>query len=279
MRSRWTRSRASSAPVDVECHLYRESSTAFFEHRDVRKLLGGHGPSLVLLDGPRAFAAVLEDFWRVEAVADPGTVLAIPDTIPYDEVTQRATCTSTFHSGDVWKLLHCLAAVRPELSWFTVRAAPCGLTFVHGLDPASTVLRDRFPELLEQFGLLPFEVSLDPPGAILENDWDLVAARLQARVVGAATPGGEVGPEIEGSTESSLSRRVRELEERERARRAEAEELGRALAAANEALRTRDATAEATAAELEALRSTKLYRWTRPLRRVVARARHHGEVA
>jgi hypothetical protein len=215
--------------------------------------------------------------------------------IPFDEVTQRADRVHDFYTGDVWKMLHCLADTRPDLSWFTVRTPPSGLTFVTGLDPSSTVLRDRYPELVQKFGKRPFDESTSTPGDVIDNDWNLVADRLlgwRAEARRAAAERDEAGdqgpgqggdfadaPTVAGAAPEALSRRVRELEERDVARRAEAEDLRRAVDNAEAKVRARMSDVDSAAAELEALRATKLYRWTRPLRRVVARLGRHGDVA
>lgn len=276
-----------SRPISVECHLYRETSVEFFKHRDVRKLFGGRGPSLVFIDGLHEFPAALEDFLNVESIADPSTIVVLHDMIPFDEATQRPERVHDFYTGDVWKMLHCLAEVRPDLSWFTVRTPPSGLTFVHGLDATSSVLRDGYTELVEQFGRLPFDDSLQTPGEVVDNDWDLVAARLLGwRVAGrrSAAARDEIEsasdiPAVGGGSREALSRRVRELEERDLTRRAENDELRRAADHAEAQLRQRHSDANTAADELAALRATKLYRWTRPARRVVARLRHRGTVA
>ena len=268
-----------SKPISVECHLYRETSTEFFKHRDVRKLFGGRGPSLVFIDGLHEFPQALEDFWQVEAISDPGTIVVLHDMLPFDEVTQRADRVHDFYTGDVWKMLHCLAEVRPDLAWFTVRTPPSGLTFVTGLDSDSTVLRDRYTELVQQFGRLPFDATHATPGEVVDNDWNAIADRLlgwraASRRSAAARDeleSREDATEVIGATDEALSRRVRELEERDVERRAERDELRRAVDHAESQLRQRHSDADATAAELEALRATKLYRWTRPARRLVAK--------
>ena len=167
-----------SHPIDVELHLYRETSTQFFE-RDVRSLFGGRGPSLVFIDGLHEFPGVLQDFANVEAISDPGTIVLLHDMIPFDEPTQRAERVHEFYTGDVWKLLHCLADVRPDLSWFTIRTPPSGLTVVGGLDPTSTVLRDQYDKLVERFASLTFEDAAHVPGPVLDNDWAVVSESLR----------------------------------------------------------------------------------------------------
>jgi hypothetical protein len=278
-----------SHPVSVETHLYRETSTEFFKRRDVRKLFGGRAPSLVFIDGLHEFPAALEDFWQVEAISDPGTIVVLHDMIPFDEVTQRPERVHNFYTGDVWKMLPCLADVRPDLSWFTVRTPPSGLTFVTGLDASSTVLRDRYSELVQRFGHLPFDEQRATPGEVVDNDWDRVAGRLRewratsrrhsAAAVDSLGQTDDDGAPIEAADRDALSRRVRELEEQEIARREQCGELTRSLEHAEAQLRDWTHDADNSKAQLEALRGTKLYRWTRVLRRVYGRVRPGREVA
>jgi hypothetical protein len=265
-------------PIQVGCHLYRETSTEFFTGRDVRTLFGGEGPALVFIDGLHEFPTALEDFWRVEAVSDPGTIVVLHDVIPFDEITQRADQVYEFYTGDGWKLLHCLADARPDLSWFTVRTPPSGLTFVTGLDSTSTLLRDQHDKLVARFGALTFEDSRDVPGPVIENDWDLVAERLSRwrAEVGGGAQGHDAGsdiPLVEHRDVESLARRVRELEQINVTTRKELANAKRAAVThGGELVWMTDP--DSAFAELQRMRQTKLYRWTKPLRSVYSRLRN-----
>jgi hypothetical protein len=270
-------------PINVECHLYRETSGEFFEGHDVRALFGGRAPELAFIDGLHHFPTVLEDFLNVEAISDPSTIVLFHDMIPFDEITQRAERVFDFYTGDVWKLLHCLADVRPDLSWFTVRTPPSGLTFVTGLDPASTVLRDQYEKLVARYDALPFEDSLHTPGQVLDNDWDLVAAQLrewQAAVLETPAPtitdSAATVAVAEPATATALARRVRELEGLEASRQRELEDLK--WAARRSATLGWLMDPDSAYAELERLRATRLHRWTRPVRQAYSRLRFRRDI-
>jgi len=268
-------------PIAIEYHLYPETSNEFFERRDVRKLFGGAGPSVAFIDGLHTFPAVLEDFWRVEAISDPDTLIVLHDMIPLDEITQRAERVYHFYTGDVWKLLHCLADVRPDLSWFTVRTPPSGLTVVSGLDPSSTVLRDRYTELVERFGGLTFDQASDIPGLVVDNDWRLVADQLRQWRAGRTPPAPATPAADDAAAQSpsrtELAQRVRQREEELRratgTRRAQPWELERVEAR----LQEWKVALDAANAHLDAIQQSRLLRWTRPLRRVYQRL--HGRRA
>ncbi|MEX2032559.1 MAG: class I SAM-dependent methyltransferase, partial [Dehalococcoidia bacterium] len=262
-------------PIAVEFHLYRETSTQFFEERDVRSLFGGNAPSLVFIDGLHEFPAVLQDFAHVEAISDPNTIVLLHDMIPFDEATQRADRVHEFYTGDVWKLLHCFADVRPELAWFTIRTPPSGLTVVAGLDSSSPVLGDQYDKLVERFGRLTFEDAVNVPGPVLDNDWSVVAdnlRRLQEDCTpeGVASARGSIGSLVDARDTEKLARRIRGLEAADATRRKELSALKRAR---REAALGVVMDPESAQAQLELLRNTKLFRWTRPLRGAYARLR------
>ena len=267
-------------PISVEFHLYTETSGEFFNQRDVRALFGGAGPSLVFIDGLHAFTAVLEDFAHVEAIADPGTLVLLHDMIPFDEITQRSEQVHEFYTGDVWKLLHCFADVRPDLSWFTIRTPPSGLTVVGGLDPSSTVLRDQYDKLVQRYGALRFEDGVETPGQVLENDWPLVADRLKrlqgvGHQRGRALARSAIAPTADpGDADESLRRRIRELEAKNTQQRQELNDLRRRTRREGTIAAILDPTS--AQAELERMRSTKLFRWTSPVRRAYSRLRRRG---
>lgn len=174
-------------PLAAECHVYPQTSESFFARTDLATVLGGRAPDLVFIDGLHTFPAVLGDLVGVESIAGPETVVVLHDTIPLDEPTQRPDRAHEFYTGDVWKLLPLLADTRPDLDWFTIATPPSGLTVVTGLDRGSTVLSDRFDDLVDRYDALPFDPGATPVGDVVPNEWDAIAARLgQARRRGRA---------------------------------------------------------------------------------------------
>ena len=165
-------------PVAAECRIFPEPSERFFARDGLDEVFASGRPELVFIDGLHTFPAVLADLAGAEALAGPGTVVVLHDTLPLDEPTQRPDRIEAFYTGDVWKLLPCLAAERPDLDVFTVRTAPSGLTFVTGLDPTDTTLADRYDELVATYGSLAYDPATAPQGDLAADDWDAVVARL-----------------------------------------------------------------------------------------------------
>src|SRR5262249_27251661 len=120
--------------LQAETHIFPESSDEFFARRRLPGLLGGRPLSLAFIDGLHLFEQALRDFTHVEAHCGPQSVILLHHTVPLDERTQSRTRHTDFHTGDVWKVVPCLKAYRPDLDIFTIETPPAGLTVVTGLD-------------------------------------------------------------------------------------------------------------------------------------------------
>jgi hypothetical protein len=161
----------------ANARIFAQKSDDFFARRDVRALLGGP-VDMGFVDGLHLFEQALADFANMERVAAPDAVLFIHDCMPLDAVTASRERTTRFWSGDVWKVLLCFRACRPDLRFFTIPANPTGLSVVTRLDPTSTVLHERRDELVDRFrdAELPdeaerrrlFNVVVNDPAAVDE---------------------------------------------------------------------------------------------------------------
>ena len=146
-----------------------------------------------------------------------------------------------------------------------------------GLDPTATSLRERYDELVAKYDSLPFDPERDTPGDVIDNDWDLIVERLSSwrspiTSSSAPAPVEPVGPSRAAAMDRELERRIESLERIDDSGRATITDLKRQLTDAN--LRLED-----TNAALAAMRGTRLYRWSRPLRMVWGRVRHGHAVA
>jgi hypothetical protein len=269
---------AISQPIAVEHHLFPETSAAFFGRHDVQAFLGGRPPAMVFIDGGRTLPMVLEDFWQVEAISGPDTLVVLHDMIPFDEITQRPERVYEFYTGDVWKLLHCFAEVRSDLYWVTVRTPPSGLTLVTGLDSTSMVLRDRYDDWVERYGGLAFEDAEVHPGPLIDNRREAVSEWLAAWRA--------AGPRTRKSSTYTGSVAYAELQAASGTAEAEAEHaesqacsLESSCAELQAAVESAVAERNAARTELQTIHRTKLLRWNRMLRNVyssVRRFRRHN---
>lgn len=145
-----------SAEFPTDTRIFEVTSDTFFTDRLWEREAGAVAFDFTFIDGLHLFEQVLRDFINAERHSAPGGVIAIHDTVPLVPISAERDPTAAFWCGDVWKLVPCLERHRPDLTITTVPTAPSGLTIVTGLDPASTVLRDRADALVHELAALPF---------------------------------------------------------------------------------------------------------------------------
>lgn len=156
------------------------TSDDFFANHDVEKVLGGT-IDLAFVDGLHLFEQALRDVANVERHASPNGVILIHDCHPIDEVTAARERSTVVWSGDVWRTIVALRRYRPDLNVHTCTAEPTGVGIVTGLDPRSTVLDDRFDEIVADVGALSytdFEADRDELLNTVPSDWHLVRPLL-----------------------------------------------------------------------------------------------------
>lgn len=153
-------------------HLFAMTSRAFFASADT---LAPPLPAALraidfaFIDGDHRFETVLRDFIDLEARMAPGGVIALHDTWPLNAHTASPLRQTGFYSGDGWKLVPCLRALRPDLRVMTVATSPTGLTFVTRLDPASRLLHQRYQSILETYARLPYGAAVERELALVPN--------------------------------------------------------------------------------------------------------------
>ena len=64
-------------------------------------------------------------------------------------------------TGDVWKIIPCLKAIRPDLEIITFPVSPSGLAMVRKLDPKSRVLATQFDTITSHFFDLPLPENME----------------------------------------------------------------------------------------------------------------------
>lgn len=157
--------------------LFRQTSASFFA--DVPGDCGlDQGFNLAFVDGDHRFEQVLEDFIALEPHGAPGAVVLLHDTLPLTESTSTSVRSTGFYSGDTWKIVPCLRALRPDLRLITLPVAPTGLTVVTGLNPRSTLLAERLPLIRRAYRNLAATRAVESPEDLLQlgrNDWNWMA--------------------------------------------------------------------------------------------------------
>ncbi|WP_313388947.1 class I SAM-dependent methyltransferase, partial [Rhodospirillum rubrum] len=162
----------------------RTSQDFFADPQAVAELPGPI--DFAFIDGDHRFASVLHDFIALEAHMAAGGVIALHDTWPLDPLTASRSRQTGFYTADAWKIVPCLRAIRPDLRLLTLPAAPTGLTLITGLDPASSVLGDRFEAIIEAFAALPYAPALASRLALVANDQGALDQLMGWRAMAAA---------------------------------------------------------------------------------------------
>lgn len=153
--------------IEPKTGLFKLTSDDFFAQHDLSEVLGGRPLDLAFIDGQHLFEYALRDFINLERYCDPDSIILIHDCYPLDAESSSRERTTKIWSGDVWKLILCLKELRPDLRVDTVNVSPTGLGIVRQLDPASTVLSDRYGEACSRYVGLDF-------AAIAKNKQELL---------------------------------------------------------------------------------------------------------
>src|SRR5262249_9362867 len=148
---------------------------------DLREVLGGRNVDVAFIDGMHLFEYVLRDFRNIEPYCGRDSVVLIHDSFPLIADAASRQRASDAWTGDTWKIVPCLRALRPDLDIVTIAVRPSGLTLISTLDPMNRTLTDRYDEALERFGNLSFTTidgRQDEALNVVANDWDAVRAHL-----------------------------------------------------------------------------------------------------
>jgi hypothetical protein len=164
--------------------IFAQTSDEFFARTDVPALLGGRPLEMAFIDGMHHFEFALRDFINIEPLCGPRSLVFIHDCFPIDARSAERDQTTGFWSGDIWRLMVLLKKYRPDLSLHTLGTPPTGLGLITHLDPASTGLRSRLPQLIAEGLALDFSsIAQRRPEALnlAPGDWPHVRQLLDSR--------------------------------------------------------------------------------------------------
>ncbi|MDQ1010817.1 hypothetical protein QFZ82_005302 [Streptomyces sp. V4I23] len=157
--------------ISCDVHLVRATSDDFFARKDplvhlrtgrnpfralARKdpmnVLGGE-PRLELsfIDGMHLFEYALRDFMNVERHSRWSSVIVLDDMLPRSVDEAARDRHTKFWAGDVYKVVQVLRKYRPDLVIVEVDTAPTGVVAVFGADPESTVLKNAYDKIIEEY--------------------------------------------------------------------------------------------------------------------------------
>ena len=166
-----------TTPLGPNASIFATTSDDYFATRDVRSDLGGRPIDLAFIDGMHQFDFALRDFINVEKHCTPQSTVLIHDCYPLTRATAERERQTQFWTGDIWRLVLILRKYRPDLGVNVIATAPSGLGVVRGLDPGSTLLSDRYEEIVREYLALDYSVLDAEKGemlALFPNDWQKI---------------------------------------------------------------------------------------------------------
>ena len=137
--------------LDKNIQLFEMTSDEFFASKDFKTQFDGQELDLAFLDGLHEFDQTLRDFINVEKHSHESTVVLFHDVLPLNRVTASRKRKTGFWSGDVYKLVLILAKYRPDLKVNVIPTAPTGLGIATNLNPKSSLLDDKFDEIVQEY--------------------------------------------------------------------------------------------------------------------------------
>jgi tetratricopeptide (TPR) repeat protein len=129
-------------------HLFETTSDDFFTSGLYEKTCGERRIDTAFIDGMHLFEYTLRDFVNIERRCHADSVVLIHDVIPMNSSSGARLRETTTWMGDVWKAIVALSRYRADLEITVLDLGPSGLAVVRGLDPSSTVLSDKYSEIV-----------------------------------------------------------------------------------------------------------------------------------
>jgi hypothetical protein len=163
--------------------IFAQTSDEFFARPDLRAQLQGLPLDLGFIDGMHQFDFALRDFINMERLCTTASTILVHDCFPLDRLTAERTRTTSFWSGDTWRLVLLLKKYRPDLRVNVIASPVTGLGLIRNLDPSSRVLSDNLESVCAEFMAVSYSV-LDEDKAgklnLFPNDWEKIKVLLDA---------------------------------------------------------------------------------------------------
>lgn len=167
---------------EAKTKIYPVPSDIFFENYKLAEEMEHPTIDFSFLDGLHLFEQTLKDFMNIEKFSTPDTVVVVHDCLPLNSFTSSRERQSAFWTGDPWKIIPCLKQYRPDLNLSVISAQPSGLGMITNLDSSSTVLRDNWQAILDEYVDMEYSVAEEDREFffnVVKNDWTSILDRLQ----------------------------------------------------------------------------------------------------
>ncbi len=142
------------------CDLYLMTSSEFFAKGHADFAFQSESFDLAFIDGSHHFEQALLDFMSLERFANSNSRIILHDTLPINSSVADSLRSTTFYTGDIWKLLLILIQTRPDLEIETYPCYPSGLTLISNLDNKNNFLWENYHQLVTEFQKCDFDTFL-----------------------------------------------------------------------------------------------------------------------
>lgn len=133
-------------PIQCDVQLIKATSDDFFAGDNPLAHFDGVPVDLAFIDGMHLSEFALRDFINIEPfMADTGVVV-LDDVLPRNGLEAARDRKTGPWTGDVYKVAEILRRRRPDLVVLLVNTEPTGTAVVVGVDQASTVLKEAYPD-------------------------------------------------------------------------------------------------------------------------------------
>lgn len=149
--------------LHCDVRTFLQTSDDFFASEGNFDHFDGVPVDLAFIDGMHLAEFAYRDFMNVEKRMAPGGVVVLDDMMPRNSLEAQRIRRTVGWAGDVYKLHAVLRDHRPDLTLLPINTELTGSYLVVGLDPTSTVLADKYDELL------PALSAKDPQ--TVDEDW------------------------------------------------------------------------------------------------------------
>jgi hypothetical protein len=182
------------------CAFHQTTSDAFFASFDPSIILGGP-IDLAFLDAFHVFEYVLRDFIGTERSCRPTSIIVLDDCCPRDLFMARRDLVPShaeptkyqgFWTGDVWKMIPVLREFRPDIQLTCIDTQPTGLATCTGLDPANRILVANYEAIVSTWR----DVTLEEYGmSRLLDDLQMTSAESWVGSIRPLYPDDPIPPE------------------------------------------------------------------------------------
>ncbi|MBA3288026.1 MAG: class I SAM-dependent methyltransferase [Acidimicrobiia bacterium] len=171
-----------TSPVACDLRLVKATSDEFFAAADAREHFAGLPVDLAFIDGLHHAEFAYRDFFNTEAWCGPASVIVLDDVMPRTADEASRAGGDGVQAGDVFKAVEIIRERRPDLTVIPVNTRRTGMLVVLGVDPTSTVLRDRYDEVVAR---LESDDPQSVPDHVLRRTGAVDAAALAASPIWA----------------------------------------------------------------------------------------------